>query len=98
LAVAAAKSHFGDRGLYVVAVLSGLTDVDAITLSTSQLVGLERLDPDQAWRIIVIALMSNVFFKAGIIAAIGHKELLSKVIWLYGTGLISGILLVLIWL
>jgi hypothetical protein len=39
-----------------------------------------------------------VFFKAGIIAAIGHKELLSKVIWLYGTGLISGILLVLIWL
>ena len=97
LAVAAAKTHFGDRGLYVVAALSGLTDVDAITLSTSQLVGTERLDPEQGWRIIVTALMSNVFFKAATIAVIGHKELLSRVIWLYSIGLMSGILLVLVW-
>ncbi len=97
LAVAAAKMHFGDRGLYVVAAFSGLTDVDAITLSTSQLVGTERLDPEHGWRIIVIALMSNVFFKGATIAAIGHKELLSRVIWCYGIGLVSGILLVLLW-
>ena len=79
------------------AALSGLTDVDAITLSTSQLVGTERLDPKHGWRIIVTALMSNVFFKAATIAAIGHKELLSRVIWLYSIGLMSGILLVLVW-
>jgi uncharacterized membrane protein (DUF4010 family) len=97
VAVAAAKTHFGDRGLYVVGALSGLTDADAITLSTSQLVGTERLDPDHGWRIIVIALMANVFFKAATIAAIGHKELLLRVIWLYGIGFMSGILLVLLW-
>jgi uncharacterized membrane protein (DUF4010 family) len=97
LAVAAAKEHFGDRGLYVVAAVSGLTDVDAITLSTAQLVGTGRLDPDQGWRIIVIGLMSNVFFKGATIAAIGHNALLSRIIWLYGIGLVSGILLVLVW-
>jgi uncharacterized membrane protein (DUF4010 family) len=97
LAVAVAKAHFGDRGLYVVAALSGLTDVDAITLSTSQLVGTGQLDPEQGWRIIVIALMSNVCFKGATIAALGHKDLLFRVIWLYGIGLVSGILLVLVW-
>jgi uncharacterized membrane protein (DUF4010 family) len=38
LAAAAAREWFGTRGLYVVAALSGLTDMDAITLSTAQLV------------------------------------------------------------
>jgi uncharacterized membrane protein (DUF4010 family) len=97
LAVAAAKTHFGDSGLYVVAAFSGLTDVDAITLSTAQLVGTDRLDPEQGWRIIVIALMSNVFFKGVTIAAIGHKELLSSIVWCYGIGLVSGIVVVLGW-
>ncbi|MGH9426474.1 MAG: DUF4010 domain-containing protein [Terriglobia bacterium] len=32
-AVAAGKHLFGERGLYVIAALSGLTDMDAITLS-----------------------------------------------------------------
>jgi uncharacterized membrane protein (DUF4010 family) len=36
-AVAAAKDYFGTGGLYVVAMLSGLTDLDAITLSTGRL-------------------------------------------------------------
>jgi uncharacterized membrane protein (DUF4010 family) len=83
--------------LAVAAAFSGLTDVDAITLSTAQLVGTGRLDPEQGWRIIVMALMSNVFFKGATIAAIGHKELLSRIIWCYGIGLVSGIFLVLVW-
>ena len=37
LAVAFARDRFGTAGLYTVAVLSGLTDVDAITLSTARL-------------------------------------------------------------
>ncbi len=37
-AVAATKAHFENTGLYVVAILSGLTDMDAITLSTSRMV------------------------------------------------------------
>ena len=87
----------GIQRLYVVAAFSGPTDIDAITLSTAQLVGVGRLDPGQGWRIIVIALMSNVCFKGATIAAIGHKKLLSRVIWCCGIGLVSGILLVLVW-
>jgi uncharacterized membrane protein (DUF4010 family) len=34
----------GSRGLYAVAALSGLTDVDAITLSTAQLVNAGRIN------------------------------------------------------
>lgn len=37
-AVAAARDVFGDLGLYAVAAMSGLTEVDAITLSTANLV------------------------------------------------------------
>lgn len=37
LAVAAAKEHFGTAGLYAVGVISGLTDMDAITLSPARL-------------------------------------------------------------
>jgi uncharacterized membrane protein (DUF4010 family) len=38
LAARAARDYFGAGGLYAVAALSGLSDVDAITLSTANLV------------------------------------------------------------
>jgi uncharacterized membrane protein (DUF4010 family) len=38
LANAAVKAEYGVRGLYVVAAASGLAEVHALTLSTSQLV------------------------------------------------------------
>ena len=63
LAVAVAKQHFGSAGLYVVAVLSGLTDLDAITLSTGQLAGSNMIDTLTAWRVVLIAVMSNFLFK-----------------------------------
>jgi uncharacterized membrane protein (DUF4010 family) len=53
--VAAAKAEFGVQALYPVAVVSGLTDMDAITLSSSQLVAQERLEPGVAWRVILVA-------------------------------------------
>lgn len=96
-AVAAAKARFGDRGLYVVAGLSGLTDVDAITLSTAQLVKAERLDGDTGWRVVMMALMSNLVFKAATIAVLGSGILLKRVGALYAIVFIVGILLLLIW-
>ena len=36
--VATARDFFGETGVFVVAAISGLTDVDAITLSTARLV------------------------------------------------------------
>ena len=91
LAVAAAKDHFGDRGLYVVAVLSGLTDVDAITLSTGRLVQEARIPPDTGWRVVLIAALANLVFKAGIVAAMAHRAVLHKVLLLWGLVTMGGI-------
>jgi len=73
-AVAATKAEFGDEGLQVVAVLSGLTDMDAITLSTSQLVNQGRLETDTAWRMILLASLSNLAFKGVLVAVLVNQE------------------------
>jgi uncharacterized membrane protein (DUF4010 family) len=67
------KDAFGGRGLFVVAILSGLTDVDAITLSVSQLVKTERLTGGEGWRLIVAAALSNLVFKGAIVGFLGDR-------------------------
>jgi len=53
LAVAFAKEHFGSAGFYTVAIASGLTDMDAITLSSARLVESGHTDPSTGWRAIL---------------------------------------------
>jgi uncharacterized membrane protein (DUF4010 family) len=96
-AVAAAKERFGNQGLYLVAALSGLTDVDAITLSTSQLVGAGILNPEDGWRLVIMATLSNLIFKAATIALLAHRQLLMMIAPLYGVVLAAGLLLLLLW-
>jgi uncharacterized membrane protein (DUF4010 family) len=97
LAIAATKDEFGERGLYLVAVLSGLTDMDAITLSTSQLANQGRLDTGTGWRLILVASMANLAFKAGMVAMLGSRELLKHVIVLFGAALAAGAAILLFW-
>ncbi len=89
-AVAAAKNHFGSAGVFVVAVISGLTDMDAITLSTARLAQVGRVDPDACWRLILVAAMSNLVFKGGIAALLGGRKLLLHVSILFGLALAVG--------
>jgi uncharacterized membrane protein (DUF4010 family) len=96
-AVAAVRDSYGNRGLLVVALLSGLTDVDAITLSISQLVNTDRLDESEAWRLIVAASLSNLVFKGAIIGALGHRSLMTKIILPYFVTLVAGAVMVLFW-
>lgn len=77
--VAAVTSHFGDRALYVVAFFSGLTDLDAITLSTAEIVQADKLHPDTGWRVILLAMLSNLVFKLGLVALLGPRRLLRRV-------------------
>jgi uncharacterized membrane protein (DUF4010 family) len=97
LAVAAARDWFGRRGLYTVAALSGLTDVDAITLSTGQLVRTGRLDPAQGWRLVAVAALANLLFKGGAVAALGTRRLFLRVAAAYATALAAGGLLLAFW-
>lgn len=80
LAVAAAKEHAGTAGLYGIALLSGLTDVDAITLSTAGLVESGALPPDTGWRAILVAAMANLAFKGGVVAFLGGKPLFLRIL------------------
>lgn len=95
-AVAAAREYLGVRGLYAVSALSGLTDVDAITLSTAQLVRTGRLDPAIGWRLILIALLSNLLFKGAAIAVLGSRRLLARIAGPFLLALAVGTLLLLL--
>lgn len=88
--MAATKTEFGVQALYAVAVLSGLTDMDAITLSTSQLVNQGRLDPTTAWRVILVASLSILIFKGIMVAVIGGRTLLKYVALAFGGAMAVG--------
>jgi uncharacterized membrane protein (DUF4010 family) len=97
LAVAWARDWFGTAGLYTVAAISGLTDMDAITLSTSRLVQASRLDPDTGWRAILLASLANLGFKAGVVAVLGSRALLGRVLVLFGAVATGGVLVLWLW-
>ena len=97
LAVAWAKERFGTSGLYTVAAISGLTDVDAITLSTAQLVDAGALDATTGWRIVLVAAGSNMVFKAGMVAALGNRRVFAIVAGLYAVGIAATVALFLVW-
>jgi len=84
--VAAGQDLLGDAGLFAAAAVSGLTDVDAITLSTSRLVATDRLDPAVGWRLVLIAILSNLVFKLAIAASLGSPAFARR---LGGLGLLA---------
>ena len=95
--VAATQAEFGVQALYPVAVLSGLTDMDAITLSTSQLVSQGRLEADTAWRLILVASLSNFLFKGGMAAVIGGRALIKHLAPAFGAAFLAGIGIFVFW-
>jgi len=95
--VAAAGAYLGSAGLYAAALLSGLTDIDAITLSTSRLVAEGRLGADLGWRLIVAASLSNMAFKAGIAWTLGGRALGKRLGGLSLLAVTVGVALILLW-
>lgn len=97
LAVALARTHLGEGALYAVAAVSGLTDVDAITLSTAQMVALDGLDPAQGWRLILVGTLSNLVFKAGMVTVLGHRRLRGRILAAFGVSFAAGVGILLFW-
>jgi uncharacterized membrane protein (DUF4010 family) len=71
----AAQLYFGDTGIYLSSIVSGLADVDAITLSMSELSSSGTLDMVTAARAITFAAMSNTVVKGGIVLSSGSAAL-----------------------
>ena len=70
VAARAAAAWLGDAVLLALAAVSGLADVDAVTLSVAQLVP-DRVAPALAATAIGVAVASNIVAKAGYALAIG---------------------------
>ncbi|MDZ7344986.1 MAG: MgtC/SapB family protein, partial [candidate division KSB1 bacterium] len=68
----AALDFIGTRALYVTALIAGLTDVDAITLTTARLAR-QALDHSIAKKVIILAAMSNTIMKGSIALLFGAK-------------------------
>ena len=90
LGVAFAEEQFGQQGLYVVSAISGLTDMDAITLSTAQLVQKEQLPASDGWRYVLVGGMSNLVFKAGAVLVLARGRLRWLVSLAFGVSLVGG--------
>jgi uncharacterized membrane protein (DUF4010 family) len=86
------ESVAGQGGLYIVSALSGLTDVDAITLTMSQI---SRQDPSkngQAAVAITLAAFANTLMKGFLAATIGSKRMRKIVLAGFGLIIIMGLL------
>ncbi|MCA1760911.1 MAG: DUF4010 domain-containing protein [Bacteroidales bacterium] len=90
----AMKVWFGDEGIYVLSFVSGLMDVDAITLSLSKM-AIEGLTEQVAVTGIVLAAVTNTIIKGLMFAFITNVKLSVKLILvMVGSG-VAGILVVL---
>lgn len=66
--------YFGEGGSYLLSVIAGLTNIDAITLSMAQLAGKE-ISNEVAANSIIFATLSNIIFKASVVLFIGSTQL-----------------------
>ena len=87
----------GNKGLFVVAIASGLTDADAAVLSALRLYNLEAISQGETVIAVTLALMSNLAFKIGLVISIGGGKLARHALpglFAIGSGLALGLLLV----
>jgi uncharacterized membrane protein (DUF4010 family) len=91
----AAQLYFGDTGVYISSILSGLADVDAITLSLAQLNKAGTLASSVAAQSIVLAAMSNTIVKGSMVLLGGaptlRKAILPGFLLVLATGTITAL-------
>jgi len=75
LAAAWLSDWLGNSGLYVVALISGLTDVDAITLSSLRLHNLDKLSAGVLVNVVTLAILANLVFKSILAFSVGGRRL-----------------------
>ena len=77
--------------------ISGLTDMDAITLSTARMSLSDAGIVHDGWRLIVLAALANLVSKAALAGIIGGRRLLQVIVPLFLPSLIGGALLLWLW-
>jgi len=80
----------GERGLYLLAAISGVADVDAITLSLANLAR-GSTETDAMWRGIILAAMVNTIFKGMLATFIAGRALAVYVLPVMGLTALIGL-------
>ncbi|WP_312245255.1 MgtC/SapB family protein [Stutzerimonas nitrititolerans] len=93
--VEGAQHALGDTGVYLVALLSGLTDVDAITLSLASSAQTD-LSNQVAVRGIFLAALSNSLAKAMLVLVIGGRQLAAMTLPFMLGGILIGLVVLLL--
>jgi len=97
LASRAAQMYLGDTGIYLSSIISGIADVDAITLSMAELSKTGVIAMPKAALAIILATMSNTAVKGGIALAMGsvalRKPLLFAILMMLAVGISTAILI-----
>ncbi len=86
--VKALQYYMGHTGIFIASFVSGVIDVDAITLSLSNLAKTE-LSVSIAAKAILLAVISNSIFKYAYVAIFGNEFLRKKMLWILLITLIS---------
>lgn len=71
------KAHMGEQGLWLVAIVAGLTDVDAITLTLARMAR-DTISQDTAVTGITLAAITNTLVKGGLAFFAGHWALCKR--------------------
>jgi len=93
LATNAAEHFLGNTGLYFSSIISGLADVDAITLTTAELSRSGTIESIEATRAIVLAVVSNTCVKGFIVLSTGSAALRRAILLGFILTLTSAIIL-----
>ena len=74
LSAMAIREWFGDTGLYALSAISGVIDVDAITLSVAKMTN-QALPLEVGGRAITLAVIVNTMVKMGLVTTLGISSL-----------------------
>ena len=70
-----AEFYFGDIGLFISSMVSGLTNATAVTLTVSELSRKAAIDLDLATQALLLAIVANLVSKGGIVIIGGDRQL-----------------------
>jgi uncharacterized membrane protein (DUF4010 family) len=97
IAARAAKDALGNAGIYGIAFVSGLADVDAILVSSVQMQAQGEIPADAAVTAILLAVIANMLSKAGLAFTIGGARLGRPVTLGFGAIAAAGAAAAVVW-
>jgi uncharacterized membrane protein (DUF4010 family) len=97
LAAAWARDRWGISGLFGVAAVTGLVDVNAITLSTARLSREGGISADLLWRVVLLATLANLLFKGVLVAIWSSRDLARRLAPWFLVALLGGGVVLALW-